>query len=126
MSDEHAHAHAPENAFTGRWEAVSGRLGASAIPLPATTLTLEATRYTVKSPQGTDHGNATWDLTADPVTLDMRGTSGAHSGNTIHAIARTRGPVLQLCYAVDGSKRPTTFDVPAGAVWVTVRYKRLD
>ena len=58
--------------------------------------------------------------------VDLVGTGGAHAGQTLAAIIRVRGRVLQLCYAIDGSRRPTTFDVPPGAAWVTVRYRRLD
>ncbi len=116
----------PGQDFIGRWEVVSGRLGPETIPVPSTVLTLDTDRFKVESPQGRDEGRATWWEVKGLVHVDLVGTGGAHSGMNIAAIARTRGPVLQLCYAVDGSARPTTFDVPAGVAWVTVRYRRVE
>lgn len=116
----------PGQDFVGRWEVVSGKLGPETIPVPTAVLTLGTDRFTVESPQGRDRGRATWREVGGVVQVDLVGTGGAHSGLNIAAIARTRGPVLQLCYAVDGTARPTRFDAPVGVAWVTVRYRRLE
>lgn len=116
----------PAQDFVGRWEVVSGKLGPETIPVPTAVLTLEIDRFAVESPQGRDQGRAAWREVGGLVQVDLVGTGGAHSGMNIAAIARTRGPVLQLCYAVDGTARPTTFDAPTGVAWVTVRYRRVE
>ncbi len=112
-------------AFEGKWTAISGRLGASEIPLPDTVFTLSGEHYAVESGNGRDEGRLVWGTQADPQTLDLVGTGGTHAGKTLHAIVRVRGDVMQLCYAVDGSGRPGGFDAGSGDAVVTVRYRRI-
>ena len=112
-------------AFDGDWETVSGRLGTASIPLPPTTFSIEGNAYAVKTPEGVDAGSIEWGPEADLREMDMIGTSGAHAGSKIEALARVKGRVLQLCYAVDGSARPRDFNAKSGTAVVTVRYRRL-
>ena len=111
--------------FDGVWKAVSGKLGTDSIPLPDTMLHIEGNRYTVESGNGRDEGELTWGGDDQQPTVDMKGTAGDHVGHTIAAIARVRGDVMQLCYAVDGSARPSSFAVRQGTAVVTVRYRRV-
>ncbi len=112
--------------FDGKWQAVSGKLGTDTIPLPATVLTIEGESYAVDSPSGKDSGDAVWGPDADERTLDMKGTTGPHRGTRIEALARVKGRFLQLCYAVDGSRRPVSFDSAPGSAVVTVQYRRIE
>ncbi|MCC5025613.1 MAG: TIGR03067 domain-containing protein [Candidatus Synoicihabitans palmerolidicus] len=111
--------------YEGEWVAVSGRLGASTIPLPDTTFTIAAERYVVVSAHGQDEGHLKWGPVAKPQAVDLVGTGGAHAGKTINAIARVTEDMMQLCYAVDGGGRPRGFDVVSGIPLVTVRYRRI-
>lgn len=104
---------------------MGGRLGGASIPLPETTLSICADAYVVTSETGRDTGKLVWGDADGPLTVDLIGTTGAHAGNTIKAIARVRGDVMQLCYTVDGSARPDGFDVASGTPVVTVRYRRV-
>ena len=112
--------------FLGKWQMVSGRLGASPIPLPETVFTISADRYRVESAEGRDEGRLEWLPDSEPQGVNLAGTGGAHAGVRIEAIIRVRGRVLQLCYAVDGSKRPRDFEPHSGAAIVNVRYRRAD
>lgn len=111
--------------FDGTWKAVSGKLGTDTIPLPDTTFVVNGTNYEVTSPSGIDGGQLDWGEGDDVRTVDLKGTSGEHAGNTIHALARVKGDILQLCYAVDGSGRPRDFSPAQGTAVVTVRYRRI-
>ncbi len=111
--------------FDGTWKAVSGKLGTDSIPLPDTTLRIEGDRYTVESANGRDEGELIWGGDDEQPTVDLKGTAGDHKGHTIAAIARIRGDHMQLCYAVDGSARPSSFSVGPGTAVVTVRYRRV-
>ncbi len=111
--------------FDGTWKAVSGKLGTETIPLPDTTLMITGDTYEVTSPTGVDGGELHWGEAGEFQTVDLKGTSGAHAGNTIHALARVKGDLLQLCYAVDGSDRPRSFNARQGQAIVTVRYRRI-
>jgi uncharacterized protein (TIGR03067 family) len=111
--------------FDGTWKTVSGKLGTETIPLPDTTFVVAGERYEVMSPSGTDGGRLDWGAGEEVRTVDLVGTRGEHAGNTIQALARVKGDILQLCYAVDGSGRPRDFSPPAGAAVVTVRYRRV-
>ena len=113
------------SAFDGDWETVSGRLGTDTIPLPKSRFLIVGDRYTVKTPEGVDEGRIKWGPEADLRQMDMIGTGGSHAGNTIEALARVKGRVLQLCYAVDGTTRPRDFNAMPGTAVVTVRYKRI-
>lgn len=108
----------------GRWTVIGGKLGQSSLPLPAATLVITGDRYVVESGADRDEGRLVRGGTPALPTLDLIGTGGAHRGVTIAAIMRLRGDLMQLCYAVDGSGRPRSFDAPAGVSVVTVRYRR--
>lgn len=112
--------------YEGKWQAVSGKLGTATIPLPETVLTISGADYTVESPQGEDAGSLVWGPEAEMRTLDMVGTSGPHHGSRIEAIARVKGKFLQLCYSVDGGRRPVNFSPVPGTGVVTVRYRKLE
>ena len=112
--------------FLGKWQMVSGRLGAATIPLPEALFTIEAEHYQVDSQLGRDEGRLEWLQGSDPQAVNLAGTGGAHAGARIEAIIRVRGRVLQLCYAVDGSRRPRDFEPQSGAAVVVVRYRRAD
>lgn len=114
--------------FDGKWQTVSGKLGTDTIPLPATVMHLAGDRYEVHGPDGIDAGELIWGETGgdgNERCVDLRGTSGTHAGNTIVARARVKGDLLQLCYAVDGTGRPASFQTVQGQAVVTVRYKRV-
>src|SRR5690606_34234194 len=53
-------------AFEGKWTAISGRLGASEIPLPDTVFTLSGAHYAVESGNGRDEGRLVWGTQAEP------------------------------------------------------------
>lgn len=112
--------------YEGKWQAVSGKLGTATIPLPEAVLTIMGDNYTVDSPDGEDAGNLFWGPEAEMRTLDMVGTSGPHQGSRIEALARVKGSFLQLCYAVDGGRRPEHFSPVSGTAVVTVRYRKLE
>ena len=113
------------SAFDGNWETVSGRLGTDTIPLPKSLFVIAGERYSVKTPDGLDEGRIEWGAEGELREMDMIGTGGSHAGIKIQALARVRGKVMQLCYAVDGSKRPRDFNASPGTAVVTVRYRRL-
>ena len=112
--------------FDGVWKAVSGKLGDQTIPLPDTVLKIAGGRYLVETPEGEDAGDLKWGPEGAVQSVDMVGTAGAHAGNRIEGIARVKGKFMQLCYAVDGSGRPRSFEAVPGTAVVTVRYRRMD
>jgi uncharacterized protein (TIGR03067 family) len=101
-----------------------GDWGRDTIPLPKSRFVIEGDRYAVHTPEGLDEGRIEWGPEEDLRHMDMIGTGGTHAGVTIHALARVKGRVLQLCYAVDGSRRPKDFNAKPGSAVVTVRYRR--
>ncbi len=112
--------------FDGDWKAVSGKLGNQTIPLPDTMLKISGEGYVVETPDGQDKGDLKWGPEGDARTIDMIGTAGPHQGSRIEGIVRVKGKFMQLCYAVDGSGRPRSFEAAQGTAVVTVRYRRMD
>jgi hypothetical protein len=55
--------------------------------------------------------------------MDIVGTEGPNKGKTFPAIYELEGDTLRICYALEGTKRPTEFKVTGEKV-LLVTYKK--
>lgn len=110
----------------GIWIPTGAEFSGQNIPLPESRWEITGSRYVVDSTEsGRDEGDLRIDAAASPATIDLVGTVGPNARQTIRAIYRIRGDLLQLCYHVDGREdRPTAFSAEIGAMTLLVRYRR--
>jgi len=92
--------------------------------LKQTSLTIESDKYHVVVSGQSDKGTLKVDSKAKPKTMDIVGTEGPNKGKTFPAIYELEGETLKICYALEGTKRPTEFKA-AGEKVLLVTYKKV-
>lgn len=112
--------------LAGKWQPVSSGTGTQKFPeeqLKKTLLVIEKDKYTVTIGPMKDQGELKLDPKAKPKTMDIFGTEGPNKGKTFLCIYEIDGDMLKVCYALDGTKRPTEFK-PGDKALLTI-YKRM-
>lgn len=112
--------------LAGKWQPTAMQVGESKVP-PETmkniTLIIDGDKYhTIVSGQS-DKGTLKVDAKAKPKAMDIVGTEGPNKGKTFPAIYEIEGDTLKICYALEGTKRPTEFKA-SGEKILLVTYKK--
>jgi uncharacterized protein (TIGR03067 family) len=111
----------------GVWVPVEAELAGQKLPedgIKTLKLTLKGAEYTVETGQVIDRGTVKLDPTQTPKTMDVVGTEGPNKDKTILAIYELTADSMKVCYALEGSTRPTEFKTAAGTNLFLVTYKR--
>jgi uncharacterized protein (TIGR03067 family) len=114
-------------AMAGRWTVEAAEAGGNAVDseeLKSLVVTIEGDRYSLQSKDGPDGGTMKLDETKSPKTMDAADTEGDNIGKLIQAIYEITGDTMRVCYALDGSARPTEFATKEGSPWLLVTYRR--
>lgn len=112
--------------LAGKWQPSAMQMGDSkfsAEQMKNITLIIDGDKYhTIVSGQS-DKGTLKVDPKAKPKTMDIIGTEGPNKGKTFPAIYELEADTLRICYALEGTKRPTEFKVTGEKV-LLVTYKK--
>lgn len=111
----------------GTWRIEAAEAGGQPVgsdDLSAVVVKIMGDRYELTTRDGMDAGTITLDETQKPKTMDSTDTEGLDVGKVIRAIYEVAGDTMRVCYALDGSGRPTEFATKEGSPWLLVTYKR--
>jgi uncharacterized protein (TIGR03067 family) len=114
-------------ALAGIWKVETMEIGGKPVEseeMKALVVKIEGDRYEVTTKDGMDAGTVKVDETQKPKTMDATDTEGDDVGKVIRAIYELMGDKLRVCYALDGSARPTEFATREGSPWLLVTYQR--
>jgi uncharacterized protein (TIGR03067 family) len=114
-------------AIAGTWIPVEAELGGQKFPdevLKTIELIIRDDTYEVHVGPQVDRGKIQLVPTLDPKGIDIIGTQGPNAGKTLLAIYQRTGDTLQICYDLQGKKRPTEFKTQQDTQYFLVRYRR--
>ena len=86
-------------------------------------LTLKGDEYEVVA-ESPDKGTVTYNSSADPKEMDIKGVEGPNKGKTFLAIYELDGDKLKICYDLSGKSRPKEFKTQAKTKLFLVTYER--
>jgi uncharacterized protein (TIGR03067 family) len=115
-----------ESEIDGTWLATSAELSGKELPkksIETLKLTLKKGDYEVLA-ESTDRGTVTYDNSATPKEMDIKGVEGPNKGKTFLAIYELSGDKLKVCYDLSGSSRPTEFKTRPKTKLFLVTYER--
>ena len=116
------------DAIRGTWIPVEAILEGKKLPeegLEGMVLIIDRGTYSIQAlGGGVDRGTVALDGAVYPLGMDLTGTEGLHRGRTRHAIYEIAGDWMRVCYAIEGSVRPASFDAGAGDRSFLVTYRR--
>jgi uncharacterized protein (TIGR03067 family) len=115
-----------ESAIDGTWKATSAELSGKELPRKASetfTLSLKNGKYEVVA-ESPDRGTVTYNDSAKPKEMDIKGTDGPNKGKTFLAIYELSGDKLTICYDLSGASRPTEFKTQPNTQLFLVTYER--
>lgn len=114
-------------AMEGKWKVASAEAGGHSVEsddLKEIVVTIMGDHYSLMTKDGPDGGTLKLDETQKPKTMDATDTEGLDVGKTIKAIYEIAGDTMRVCYALDGSARPTEFATKEGSPWLLITYRR--
>lgn len=114
-------------AMEGKWTVASAEAGGQSVDsedLRALVVTIAGDHYELMTKEGPDAGTLKLDETQKPKTMDATDTEGFDAGKVIRAIYELTGDTMRVCYALDGSARPTEFATKEGSPWLLITYQR--
>jgi uncharacterized protein (TIGR03067 family) len=115
-----------EAKIDGTWLAKKAELAGKEFPKQAIAnlkLTLKKGDYEVQA-ESLDRGTVTYDDTAEPKKMDIKGVEGPNKGKTILAIYELSGDTLKICYDLSGKEHPTEFKTLPKSQLFLVTYER--
>jgi uncharacterized protein (TIGR03067 family) len=115
-----------EPKIDGTWLAKTAELGGKKLPeqtVAIIKLTLKKGEYEVHA-ESPDRGTVTYDASAKPKEMDIKGVDGPNKGRTILAIYELSGDKLRICYDLTGKSRPTEFKTEPKSRLFLVTYER--
>ncbi len=115
-----------ESKIDGTWLAAKAELGGKKFPKKAIEnlkLTLKDGDYEVVA-ESPDRGTVTYNKSADPKEMDIKGTDGPNKGKTFLAIYELKDDTLTICYDLSGASRPTEFKTSPKTKLFLVTYER--
>jgi uncharacterized protein (TIGR03067 family) len=114
-----------ESKIDGTWLLTSAELGGKKLPKGAESvkLTLKKGEYEVQA-ESPDRGTVTYDDSAKPKEMDIKGTEGPNKGKTFLAIYELSGDKLKICYDLTGKARPKEFKTQAKTKQFLATYER--
>jgi uncharacterized protein (TIGR03067 family) len=115
-----------ESKVDGTWLASNAELDGKKMPKKAIAnlkLTLKEGKYEVVA-ESPDRGTVTYDNSAMPKQMDIKGTEGPNKGKTFLAIYELENDKLTICYDLSGSSRPSEFKTSPETRLFLVTYER--
>jgi uncharacterized protein (TIGR03067 family) len=110
----------------GTWLATKAELGGKKLPKKVSDnlkLTLTKGEYEVVA-ESPDRGTVTYNNSADPKEMDIKGVEGPNKGKTFLAIYELKDDKLTICYDLSGKSRPTEFKTEPNTKLFLVTYER--
>ena len=114
-------------ALEGTWKVASAEAGGQPVEsddLNALVVTITGDHFTVKTKESMEGGTLKLDETLNPRTMDATMTEGFEAGKVTRAIYELMGDTLRVCYALDGSERPSELATKDGSPWLLITYQR--
>lgn len=114
-------------AMDGKWKPIAMQTGDTKFTkdqMKAIELVIEDGKYLVTANGEKDKGTLKIDTKPEVKTMDIVGTDGPNKGKTFPAIYELDGDKLKICYALEGTKRPTEFK-STGAKTLLVTYEKV-
>jgi uncharacterized protein (TIGR03067 family) len=115
-----------ESKIDGTWLGKTAEIGGKELPKQAVAnlkLTLKKGEYEVQA-ESADRGTVTYDDSAKPKKMDIKGVEGPNKGKTILAIYELTGDTLKICYDLSGKSHPTEFKTRPKERLFLVTYER--
>jgi uncharacterized protein (TIGR03067 family) len=115
-----------DSKIDGTWLAKNAELSGKKLPeksIESLKLTLKKGEYEVVA-ESPDRGTVTYDDTAKPKEMDIKGVDGPNKGKTFLAIYELKDDKLTICYDLSGSSRPTEFKTRPKTKLFLVTYER--
>jgi uncharacterized protein (TIGR03067 family) len=115
-----------EAKIDGTWLATSAELAGKKLPQKegeSITLTLKKGDYELVA-ESPDKGTVTYNDSADPKEMDIKGVEGPNKGKTFLAIYELSGDKLKICYDLTGKDRPTEFKTRPKSKLLLITYER--
>jgi uncharacterized protein (TIGR03067 family) len=115
-----------EAKIDGTWLAKKAELAGKEFPKQVVAnlkLTLNKGDYEVQA-ESPDRGIVTYDDSAMPKKMDIKGVEGPNKGKTILAIYELSGDTLKICYDLSGKEHPTEFKTLPKSRLFLVTYER--
>jgi uncharacterized protein (TIGR03067 family) len=116
-----------QKALAGTWQPEKAELAGSVWAetlLKTIVLKLEGENYQVSVAGKLDKGQCSYDASAAPKRLTIRGTEGPNAGKTFLCIYEHDGDALRVCYDLSGKQFPTEFATAKDTLLYLVTYKR--
>jgi uncharacterized protein (TIGR03067 family) len=110
----------------GTWIAFEAEMAGTKWPKKALAnlkLTLKEGKYEAIA-ESPDKGTVTYNKTADPKEMDIKGVEGPNHGKTFLAIYKLKDDKLTICYDLSGKSRPTEFKTQPKTKLLLVAYER--
>ena len=109
----------------GTWVIVSAEMGGEKVEgFKDAKLIIDKDSYAVTVGGQKDKGVLNLDPSQSPRAMDIVGREGPNKGKTFPAIYELRDESMKICYALDGTKRPTEFSSKGDKKLFLVHYKR--
>lgn len=110
----------------GTWLASEAEMNGKKLPKSFSEnlkLTLKDKEYEAVA-ESPDRGTVTYNKSADPKEMDIKGVEGPNKGKTILAIYELKNDKLKICYDLSGKDRPSEFKTKAKTKLFLVTYER--
>ena len=115
-----------EARIDGTWLATEAEMSGKKLPKKFSEnlkLTLKDNDYEVVA-ESPDRGTVTFNKSADPKEMDIKGVEGPNKGKTFLAIYELKDDKLTICYDLSGKDRPSEFKTKAKTKLFLVKYER--
>jgi uncharacterized protein (TIGR03067 family) len=115
-----------EAQIDGTWMATEAEMNGKKLPKTFSEnlkLTLKDKDYEVVA-ESPDRGTVTYNNSADPKEMDIKGVEGPNKGKTFLAIYELKDDKLTICYDLSGKDRPTEFKTKPKTKLFLVTYER--
>jgi len=111
----------------GTWQVVGLEADGTAVPSEYITnivTVIAGSNYRVVNNDKVDRGVLTIVPSETPRQMDIRPTLGDNAGRTLPGIYEVGPDTLKVCFAQEGTKRPTSFSTADDASFLLMTYKR--
>jgi uncharacterized protein (TIGR03067 family) len=115
-----------ETKIDGTWVLKTAELAGKELPKQAgatATLTLKNGKYEFQA-ESLDRGTVTYNDSATPKEMDIKGVEGPNRGKTFLAIYELARDKLTVCYDLSGKSRPTEFKTRPKSQLFLATYER--
>jgi uncharacterized protein (TIGR03067 family) len=115
-----------DSTLDGIWVIKSAEIGGKKLPsqgAPPVKLTLKKGTYEVQA-ESLDRGTVTYDDSAKPKRMEIKGVEGPNAGKTFLAIYELSGDEMKVCYDLSGKAHPTEFKTQPNSTLFLATYER--